>query len=94
MTAAAKPGWHVGVGTPNCHVHEHVFKEGGATWDAAVATCAQVLMSVFGLVGAMALRSCVACCLRWHLRLDNLAANMVGLLLSLMVVATRGAHVC
>jgi hypothetical protein len=31
-------------------MHEHVFEEGGATWAAAVATCAQVLMRVVGLV--------------------------------------------
>ncbi len=46
---------------PNCCVRERVFKEGGATWAAAVATCARVLMRVVGLVGVMALRSHVAC---------------------------------
>ncbi len=39
MTAAVQPGQRVGVGTPNCLVHERVFKEGGATQAAAVATC-------------------------------------------------------
>jgi hypothetical protein len=76
---------------PNCCVHERVFKEGGATQAAAVATCAQVLMCVVGLVGVMALCSCVACRLQWHSRLDNLAANVVGLLLGSMMVVTQGA---
>ena len=38
-------------------MREHVFKEDGATWVAAVATCAQVLMCVVRLVGVMALHS-------------------------------------
>jgi hypothetical protein len=66
-----------------------VFEEGGATWAAAVATCAQVLMHVVGLVGVMALHSCVACPLQWCLRLDDSAANVVGLLLGSVVVVTR-----
>ncbi len=70
---------------------ERVFKEGGATWAAAVATCAQVLMRVVGLVGGMALRSRDACCLRWCLCLDNSATNVVGLRLDLVMVASRGA---
>jgi hypothetical protein len=78
MTAAAKPGQRVGGGTPKCCMRECVFKKGGATWAAAVATCACVLMRVVGLVGVMALRSCVARCLQWHLRLDDSAANVVG----------------
>ncbi len=90
MTAAAKPGQRVGGGTPNCRVCEHVFKEGGATQAVAVATCAQVLTRVVGLVGVTALHSCVACCLQWRLRLDNLASNVVGLFLGSMVVAMRG----
>ncbi len=51
----------VGDGMPNCHGHEHVFEEGGATQAAAVATCPQVLMCMVGLVGVTALYSCVAC---------------------------------
>ena len=47
-------------------------------------------MRLVGLFGVTALRSCVACRLRWRLRLDDSAANVVGLLLSSMVVATRG----
>jgi hypothetical protein len=47
-------------------------------------------MHVVGLGGVMALRSPDACCLRWHSRLDNSAANMVGLLLSSMRVAMQG----
>jgi hypothetical protein len=38
MTAAAKPGHHVGSGTPKFCVREHVFEEGGVIWAAAVAT--------------------------------------------------------
>jgi hypothetical protein len=72
-------------------MRERVFDEGGATQAAAVATCAQVLIRVVGLVGVMALRSCDACCLRWHLRLDDSAANVVGLLLDLVMVAMWGA---
>jgi hypothetical protein len=48
-------------------------------------------MRVVGLVGVTALRSRVACRLRWHSRLDDLAPNVVGLLLGSMVVAMRGA---
>jgi hypothetical protein len=69
MTAVAKPGQLVGGGTPDCSIRERVFKKGGATQAAAVATCTQVLMHVVGLVGVTALRSCVACCLRWRLHL-------------------------
>jgi hypothetical protein len=47
-------------------------------------------MCVVGLVGVLALRSHVAHRLQWHLHLDNSAANVVGLRLGLMVVATRG----
>jgi hypothetical protein len=72
-------------------MREHVFEEGGATWAAVVATCAQVLMCVVGLGGVTALCSCVACCLRWPLHLDNSAANVVGLLLDLVMVAMQGA---
>ncbi len=42
ITAASKPGQHVGGGTPECCVCELVFKAGCVTWAAAVATCAQV----------------------------------------------------
>jgi hypothetical protein len=69
---------------------ECVFEEGGATWAAAVATCAQVLMRVVGLIGVMALCSCDSCCLRWHLHLDASAANVVGLLLDLVMVVPQG----
>jgi hypothetical protein len=62
-------------------MREHVFEEGGATRAAAVATCTQVLMGVFGLGGVMALHSCAACCLRWCLHLADSATNVVGLLL-------------
>ena len=41
-------------------MREHVFKEDGATWVAAVATCAQVLMRVVGVFVVTALRSCEA----------------------------------
>ncbi len=91
MTAAAKPGQPVGGGTPDCCVCECMFEEGGATWAAAVATCAQVFMCVVGLVGVTALRSHVAWRLRWHSYLDNSAAKVVGLPLGLIVVAARGA---
>jgi hypothetical protein len=68
-----------------------MFAGGGAARAAAVATCAQVLMRVVGLVGGMALRSCDACCLRWCPHLDDSAINVVGLRLDSVVVATRGA---
>jgi hypothetical protein len=68
-------------------MRKRVFKEGGVTWAAAVATCARVLMHVVGLVGVTALRSHDACCLCWQSRLDDSAANVVGLLLELMMVA-------
>jgi hypothetical protein len=74
-------------------MRESVFKEGGATWAAAVATCAQVLMHVVGLGGVAAFRSHDASCLRWRLRLDDSAANMVGLQIDLVMVATRGTLV-
>jgi hypothetical protein len=70
---------------------EHVFKEGGATRAAAVATCAQVLMHVVRLVGGMALRSHDAHCLRWRLHLDDSATNVVGLRLDLVMVAMQSA---
>ncbi len=76
---------------PECRMRKRVFKEGGATRAAAVATCAQVLMRVVGLVGGMALRSCYACCLHWRSRLDNSATNAVGLQLDLVMVASWGA---
>ncbi len=72
-------------------MHEGVIAEGGAAHAAAVATCARVLMQVVGLVGGRALRSRDACCLHWHLHLDNSAINVVGLGLDSVVVATRGA---
>jgi hypothetical protein len=75
---------------PGCCVREHVYEEGGATRAAAVATCTQVLMHVVGPVGFTTLRCCIACRLQWHSRLDNLTAKLVGMLLGLMVVATRG----
>ncbi len=58
MTAVVNPGQHVGGGTPSCCECERVFEERGATWAAAVATCAQVRMWVVGLVDVKALRSC------------------------------------
>jgi hypothetical protein len=70
-------------------MRERVFKEGGATRAAAVATCSPVLLHVVGLVGGMTLRSCDACCLHWRLHLDNSATNVVGLLLDLVMVAMR-----
>jgi hypothetical protein len=73
MTAAAWLGQLVGGGMPECRMHEHVFKEGGAARAAAVATCAQVLMRVVGLVGGTALRGCDAHCLRWRSHLNNSA---------------------
>ncbi len=91
MTAAAWPGQRVGGGMPECCMRERVFEEGGAAHAAAVATCAQVLMHVVGLVGGTALRSRDARCLRWHLRLDDTAINVVGLRLDLVMVAMRGA---
>jgi hypothetical protein len=90
MTAAAWPGQRVGGGTLECCMREHVFEEGGAACAAAVATCAQVLMRVVGLVGGTTLRSCDACHLQWRSRLDNSAINVVGLQLDLVMVATRG----
>ncbi len=73
---------------PNCCVREHVFEEGGATWAAAVATCAQVLMRVVGLIVLMALRSREAHCLRWRSCLENSADNVEDLLLDPVMVAT------
>jgi hypothetical protein len=72
-------------------MRERVFEEGGAACAAAVATCAQVLMHVVGLVGEMALHSRDARCLHWRSRLDNSARNVVGLQLDLVMVATQGA---
>ncbi len=43
------------------------------------------------LIGVMALRSCDAHHLCWHLRLDAFAANVVGLLLDLVLVMMWGA---
>jgi hypothetical protein len=74
-------------------MREHVFKEGGATWAAAVATCAQVLMRVVWLIVVTALRSCEAHHLCWHSRLDDYAANVEGLLLDPVMVAAQGALV-
>jgi hypothetical protein len=68
-----------------------VFEEGGAAWAAAVATCAQVLMHVVGLVCGTALRSRDACHLHWRLCLDNSTTNMVGLRLDSVMVSSRGA---
>jgi hypothetical protein len=45
---------------PECCMREHVFKEGGATRTATVATCAQVLLRVVRLVGVMALHRCLS----------------------------------
>jgi hypothetical protein len=76
---------------PDCCMRKRVFEEGDVTRAAAVATCAQVLMHVVGLVGGTALRSCDACHLCWQLCLDASATNVVGLLLDLAMVAMRGA---
>jgi hypothetical protein len=67
-----------------------MLEEGGATRAAAVATCAQVHMRVVGLIVVPALRSRDAHCLR-HLHLEDSAANVEGLLLDPVMVATRGA---
>jgi hypothetical protein len=75
----------------DCRVREHVFEEGGATWAAAVATCAQVLMCVVWLIVVMALCSREAHCLRWRSCLDDSAANVEGLLLDPVMVVMRGA---
>jgi hypothetical protein len=72
-------------------MRERVFEEGGATWATAVATCAQVLMRVVGLVGGTALCSCDACCLHWCLHLDHSATDVVGLQLDSVMVAS-GVH--
>ncbi len=48
-------------------------------------------MRVVGLGEVMALRSCDACRLGWGLHLDDSDANVVGLLLELVMVATQGA---
>ncbi len=72
-------------------MHEGMFKEGGAARAAAVATCAQVLMCVVGLVGKTVLHSHDAHRLHWRLHLDDSAINVVGLWLDLVMVATRGA---
>jgi hypothetical protein len=72
-------------------MRERVFKEGGVACAAAVATCAQVLMRVVGMVGRMVLRGRDACRLCWHLRLDDSAIIVVGLQLDLMMVAMQGA---
>ncbi len=48
-------------------------------------------MCVVGLVGVTALHSPAACYLQWHSHLDKSEGKVVGLLLGLMVVATRGA---
>jgi hypothetical protein len=90
-TAAAWPGQRVGGGMPECRMHERVFKEGGAARAAAVATCAQVLMRVVGLVGRTVLCSCDAHWLHWRSHLDNSAFNVVGLRLDSVMVATQGA---
>jgi hypothetical protein len=71
-------------------MHERVFEERGATWAAAVATCAQVLMHVVGLGRVTALRSCDAHRLCWCLHLDDSAVNVVGLLLDSVMVAMQG----
>ncbi len=44
-----------------------------------------------GLVGGMALRSCDACRLRWHLHLDDSTTNVVALRLDSVMVASQGA---
>jgi hypothetical protein len=46
-------------------------------------------MHVVGLVGVTALHSHDARCLRWCSRLDNSAANVVGLLLDSVMVAMQ-----
>jgi hypothetical protein len=50
-------------------------------------------MCVFGLGGVTALHSHAAHCLRWRLCLDDSAANVVGLLLDSVMIATRGAYI-
>ncbi len=72
-------------------MRERVFEEGGATWAAAVATCAQVLMHVVGLAGGTALRSRDAHCLCWLSCLDDSATTVVGLLLDSVMVAMQDA---
>jgi hypothetical protein len=76
---------------PDCCMRERVFEEGGATQATAVATCAQVLMRVVGLIVVTALRSCEAHRLCWRSHLDDSAANVGGLLLDPVMVATWGA---
>ncbi len=71
-------------------MRERVFKEGGANQAAAVATCAQVLMRMVGLISGMALRSRDAHCLRLCSCLDDSATNVVGVQLDLLMVSTWG----
>jgi hypothetical protein len=78
---------------PECRMRERVFEEGDATRAAAVATCAQVLMRVVGLLGRMAVHRRDARCLRWRLRLDDSATNVVGLWQDSMMVALQGAPI-
>jgi hypothetical protein len=75
---------------PECSMHEHAFKEGGATWAAAVVTWARALMCVVGLVGRRALHSRDACPLRWCLYLVHSATDVVSLLLDLVMVTLQG----
>jgi hypothetical protein len=72
-------------------MQERVFKDGGATWAAAVATCAQVLMHVVGLVGGTTLRSRDAHCLHWRLHLVDSATDEAGLQLDLVMALLWGA---
>ncbi len=81
MTAAAKPGWHVGGGALDYCAPDLVLMEGGATWAAAVATWALVRMQGDVLVGVAALLSRAACRFLMHSCLDELVSMLVGVTL-------------
>jgi hypothetical protein len=86
MTAAAKPGQCEGGGALDCRARDLVLMEGGATWAAAVATCALVCTQGDVLVDVAALHSHAA--RRFLMR--SCLAELVGMLVSVMLPSTLG----
>jgi hypothetical protein len=68
--------------------------EGGATWDASVATWAPVRMRGDVLIGVAAFRSHMACRFLRHSRLVESVGMLVGLLVGAPLLGTLGTGVC
>ncbi len=85
MIAVTKPGWGDSGGTFDWHDLERVLNKGGASWAAAVATCAMVLMQGVVLFGVVGLCSRMALHFRRYSCLAESVDKLVGLFVGVLV---------